>query len=40
MKKLILISTVALAVIATAVILIGVFYAHQERTGRAKEPLM
>jgi hypothetical protein len=30
MKKLMLISTVALAVIAIAVILIGVFYAHQE----------
>jgi flagellar basal body-associated protein FliL len=44
MKKVMLISIVALAVIAAAaaaaVILIGVFYGQQEKTGRAREHLM
>jgi flagellar basal body-associated protein FliL len=36
MKKLMLISTVPLAVIAIAVILIGVFYAHQEKNRQSE----
>jgi hypothetical protein len=36
MKKLMLISTVPLAVIAIAVILIGVFYAHQENNRQSE----